>query len=120
MGYLFSSDEQAFATGAAYNFQHNTWSNTYYGSYEASLVGYVALRATGELLSPYAVNTAIDMVRNGVRSYDGATGRVFSRQWFFWFINAFCCRYDLQRNHGCSKRYARRYKSRVSEAKPDQ
>jgi hypothetical protein len=30
------------------------------------------LKATGELLSPYAVHTAIDMVRNGVRSFGPA------------------------------------------------
>jgi hypothetical protein len=26
-GYLFTSDEQAFAAGAAYNFRHNSWGN---------------------------------------------------------------------------------------------
>lgn len=71
-GYLFTSSGQAFAAGAAYNFEHDSWGHTYCGDYEASLVGYVALRATGELLSPDAVHTAIKLVRNGVRSFGPA------------------------------------------------
>src|SRR5690606_7029773 len=68
--YYFKSDEEAFAAGVAYNFHHNSWGNTYYGSYEATLVGYMAHKVSGELLSPEAVHTAIDIVRNK-HMYDG-------------------------------------------------
>jgi RHS repeat-associated protein len=68
--YYFKSDEEAFAAGVAYNFEHNSWGHTYYGSYEATLVGYMAQKVSGELLSPEAVHTAIDIVRSK-HMYDG-------------------------------------------------
>lgn len=68
--HFFSTDEQAFAASAAYNFQHNSWRHTYYGSYEATFVGYLAVKITGELLSPESVHAAIDIVR-GRHMYDG-------------------------------------------------
>ena len=48
--HFFESDDEAFAADVAYNFKHNSWGNTYYGSYERTLVGYIALRSTGLLL----------------------------------------------------------------------
>jgi hypothetical protein len=63
-GYLFQGDDEAFAAGAAYNFQHDSWVNTYYGSYEASVVGYAVLKTSGQLLSRESVHKAIETVRN--------------------------------------------------------
>jgi hypothetical protein len=62
-GHLFASDSEAFAAGSSYNFQHNSWSNTYYGSYENSTVGFAALTGLKVLLSPEVVQSAIDKMR---------------------------------------------------------
>jgi RHS repeat-associated protein len=60
----FENDEAAFATGAAYNFRHNSWARTSNGSYEGSVVSYIISKVTGNTPSPAVVREALDRVQS--------------------------------------------------------
>ncbi len=59
----FKSNAEAFAAGAKHNFDNASWANTYYKSYEASVVSYMIASTSGYVYSPDVIQGVIDQVR---------------------------------------------------------
>jgi hypothetical protein len=77
----FDSEDEAFAAGAEYNFRHDSWGNTFYGSYEATFVARYIAKQTGKYLSPAAIKSAMAIVKASRLAQQGGVVLNFTKDY---------------------------------------
>ena len=71
----FTSDQQAFDAGSAYNDYHNSWGNTAYGSKQASYIAFYGLTHGASQINIYkSQGSSSNPITNPIYNYQGVKG----------------------------------------------